>query len=301
MPKFIPLCKGKDLQDIAMSCRPKPNDECYSSTKYDGNYIQIAVDVDKQNVDFFTSGGKDFYVHQYAMDFLHFAETIGFVRITFEAEWVGDTVGYIGDREKSQGIITTWRTDFKHKIISRPLKNGKFKIFDYISSTIPFKTRVENLKAFAKVANDMFDSCIDIVQQDYMLFKDSEEYAKVLAKNKFEGAYVKLLNHVHTPGKRTNLAIKRKDRPTFDLLVIGFTYGDADGKYSDSIGSLVCVDSKQRRVSVGSGLNDADRIKPFEHFNGKVIEIEAERVTDTTYIQPVYKCIRYDKTSLDIN
>jgi len=155
MPKFIPLCKGKDLQDIAMSCRPKPNDECYSSTKYDGNYIQIAVDVDKQNVDFFTSGGKDFYVHQYAMDFLHFAETIGFVRITFEAEWVGDTVGYIGDREKSQGIITTWRTDFKHKIISRPLKNGKFKVFDYISSTIPFKTRVENLKAFAKVANDM--------------------------------------------------------------------------------------------------------------------------------------------------
>ena len=54
-------------------------------------------------------------------------------------------------------------------------------------------------------------------------------------------------------------------------------------------------------MAAGSGLNDIDRVKNPKYFVGKVFEIEAERVNNSTYIQPVIKCERADKSEKDID
>ncbi len=66
------------------------------------------------------------------------------------------------------------------------------------------------------------------------------------------------------------------------------------------IGALLLEDSKGRVVSVGSGLSDDQRRVNSMYFVGRVIEIEYEQILDT-YIQPIIKCIRADKTAEDID
>ena len=63
---------------------------------------------------------------------------------------------------------------------------------------------------------------------------------------------------------------------------------------------MVLRDKKGRIVAVGSGLDDIDRIRKYNYFLNKVIEIEYEQIMDT-YIQPVVICRREDKSIEDID
>ena len=73
-----------------------------------------------------------------------------------------------------------------------------------------------------------------------------------------------------------------------------------EGKYEGKIGALILIDSEDREVRVGSGLSDEQRSKTKMHYYGQVIEIEYERI-DSTYIQPIFKCIRDDKEPGEID
>ena len=297
MHKYIEQCKGKDLTKLPKSFIPNSSTMVFHSTKYDGNYIQVHINVADKEVSFFTSGGKEFYVHSYAVDFLHLAEACGYTNeFILETEWIGNTPGLLGDREKSQGIITTWRTEFSKRQVSRPLKGGKFIVFDIISKQ-PFFNRLKLLQELLNA--NKFDNCIIVVEHNEMTYAEARHCTKQLVKQGYEGGYIKFPMHTQETGKRVNNAIKDKPRPTFDLLCIGTTEGN--GKYAGEIGSLILKDSKGRTVSAGSGLNDSDRIKNPSYFIGKVFEIEAERVNNTTYIQPVIKCERADKSEKDID
>jgi DNA ligase-1 len=114
----------------------------------------------------------------------------------------------------------------------------------------------------------------------------------------YEGAMLKHFKQEYKQGKLTNDIIKIKPRKTADLLCIGIKEGE--GKYEEMIGSLVLVDSEHRVVYVGSGLSDELREMGPEEFVGLVIEIEYEQLLDT-YIQPVFKEIRYDKNEEEID
>ena len=303
MHKYIEQCKGKDLTKVTKSFIPHSSTTVFHSTKYDGNYIQVHVDNVKKEVSFFTSGGKEFYVHNYAMDFLHLVNLLGLDNLILETEWIGNTPGLLGDREKSQGIITTWRTEFNKRLISRPLKEGKFVVFDvitsgaFMSATDNSNNRLNILKELKRL-NSML-SCIIVLEHTQMTYAEARHCTKQLVKQGYEGGYIKLPTHKHHTGKRVNDAIKDKPRPTFDLLCIGTVGGN--GKYAGEVGSLILKDSKGRTVAAGSGLNDMDRVKNPKYFVGKVFEIEAERVNNSTYIQPVIKCERADKSEKDID
>ena len=94
MHKYIEQCKGKDLTKVTKSFIPHNSANVFHSTKYDGNYIQVHVDNVKKEVSFFTSGGKEFYVHNYAMDFLHLVNLLGLDKLGLESEWIGTLLVY---------------------------------------------------------------------------------------------------------------------------------------------------------------------------------------------------------------
>ena len=102
---------------------------------------------------------------------------------------------------------------------------------------------------------------------------------------------------MYIPGKRQNTAIKDKGtRLTADLKCIDIIGGE--GKYQGLIGSLVLINSSGVTVNVGSGMSDFDRQKPYDYYIGKIVEIKYEQVIDT-YIQPIFICVREDKTKED--
>lgn len=281
--KFIKQCKGTDETKLSEKFdKSKLWEDYLASDKYDGNYIQVHIDSINSRVMFFTSGGEPFFVKEYAIDFL-LAVKDKFNVIVLETEWIGDTLGLLGDRQKSQGIITTWRTDYKKGITSKYLPRGEFKVFDIIDKAYcTFDIRLEMLKNVQNIL-----SLTHITKVTY------HKLALLVRPKGSEGIYLKHPSHIQQEGKRVTTAIKRKPRPTYDLLCIDTTEGE--GKYEGMIGALVLQDSKGRIVSAGSGLKYLEVSKPPSYFIGKVIEIEAERVTETTYIQPVFKCIREKK------
>ena len=136
---------------------------------------------------------------------------------------------------------------------------------------------------------------VEVIEQELVTGKIAREKVKDLVAQGWEGAMLIEPSSLYEVAKRVNHAIKLKGRKTADLMCIGIEPGE--GKYEGFIGSLVLEDSKGRRVSVGSGLNDQDRDKNREYFIGKVIEIGYEQIMDT-YIQPTFICIREDKKDL---
>ena len=292
---MIPQSKGKDLGKVPVS---KLDDLYYSSIKYDGHYVQIHK---KNNqIKFFTSGGKEFYIDHIAEELINNNPNIDFI---IENEYIADTDGKLGSRGKA-AKLTTYRTDFIKGInsITTPGKDI-FKAFDIISLDIPsinikitpetcnFRNRLccfKYLNLGTHIEKVRFVGPINLV--------DCKNLASVEVKIGFEGLFLKSTNHIYYPGKRVNNAIKLKIRPTADLLCISITRGE--GKYDSMIGSLGLQDSEGRLVFVGSGLSDYDRGREAMYFIGSVIEISYEQILDT-YIQPIYVGIRLDKEESD--
>jgi ATP-dependent DNA ligase len=291
---FVKQTKGKYFSDL-----PKTHvleDWYYASTKYDGHYWQIHKVGDK--VKFFTSGGKELYISNLANDFIVNLKNYDFI---IEAEYLGNLTGKLsqrGDAAKS----TTYRTNFNKGIKSVMTDKELLVIFDIISlsynttallvdAKTKFEKRVKHLTMFGGVSK------FAILVHNTLIAKETmKEFLSTQLSEGFEGAYYKSPEHIHT-GKRVNTAIKAKQRPTADLLCVDVEEGSE--KYVGMIGSLVLVDSKGRTVKVGSGLSDADRMKPFDYYIGKVIEIDYEQILNT-YVQATYVRERNDKTDKDI-
>jgi ATP-dependent DNA ligase len=279
---MIKQCKGKDINKISKS---KLCTECeyFASIKYDGQYVQIHKIGNK--VKFFTSGGKEFYLRDIAIDLIRFNQNVDFI---LEAEFIGESKGKLGDRTKC-GILTTWRTEYT-KGYTHLCSNNKFKVFDIIIEGIPFERRLNILKSLK------LPKQLELVEYKSKKLQEAKRWLYDIIKHGYEGVYLKAKNHFYVPGKRLNTAIKLKKRPTADLRCVDILEGE--GKYEGLIGALLLIDSEGRIVSVGSGLQDWERQLPKKHFLGKIIEIEYEQILDT-YIQPTYVRIREDKVEED--
>jgi len=282
---FIKQCKGKDLVKVPKS---KLEDRFYHSIKYDGHYVQIHKAGD--NVRFFTSSGKEFYVKNVAEELIENNPGRDFI---LEAEYINTSSGKLGSRGYS-AKLTTYRTNFEKGIETNAIDNERFMVFDCIDTMLSFEDRLcwilEELD-YGKHCELVDFSGIDTLEE-------CKNEAKLVVKDDYEGLYLKSPNHMYREGKRVNDAIKLKLRPTADLLCRSVLSGD--GKYMGMVGSLVLQDKAGRSVQVGSGLSDEQRGLPNEYFIGKVIEIEYEQIL-ATYIQPTFIRVRDDKTKEEID
>jgi len=287
---MIKQCKGKDIHKIPKS---KLSDgPYYYSTKFDGHYTQIRYDGENQ-VDFWTSGGKRFHLKNVADEIVDKLKGISF---HIECEYLYDCVGKLGDRGKS-AKLTTYRTEFtKGNLTTGTVGKDRFMVLDFVNMTeTPFKDRL-------KVLESLFDDLdfFTVPKQTYVpTLKVGEDMAHQDYLEGFEGGMLKHVDHIYQPGKRVNDIVKLKPRLTADLFCVDVIEGE--GKYESMIGALVLHDRQGRIVQVGSGLNDSQRDWNNRYsFMGKVIEIEYERIQDT-YIQPIFKRIRHDKSTDEID
>lgn len=298
MSSFIQQCKGKDLIKIPKS--KLIHTGWYPSIKRDGNYVQIHK-VDNE-IFFYTSGGKRFYIEHAAQQLIEKNAGINFV---IECEYIGTTEGKLGDRVKCS--TGSYRSKFEKGLPSGAPQNIKFVIFDvlgYEDELINYgnSLRFEKFKIrktmFKKL--DLSIDCFELAALYLKTFNLDNIDSKSFFNKGWEGLF--LIHEDHTWQKtRTNLAIKLKDKPTADLVCIDVEKGEPGSKYEECIGSLVLQDSKGRIVSVGSGLDDNQRRSALATwYIGKVIEIKYEQILET-YIQPVYVRVRTDKTIKDIS
>lgn len=264
------------------------------STKYDGNMIFIEKIGDK--VRFFTSNGKEFYLGGVA-DWLK-AYPGDF---TFTAEFMYGCEGKLGDRTKS-AILTTFRTDFAKDIESSYDRSKiNIKIFDIISGG-KYRERVATCHYILEEARRLnypaeLPESISAIKLKALRGSKAVTWAKILVNHGWEGAMAVDPDSTYRAGKRVPYAVKLKFRKTADLLCIDVEQGI--GK-CNGIGALVLQDKAGRVVKVGSGLDYNSDTRSGDQFIGKVIEIEYEQILDT-YIQPVFVCVRDDKTKEDID
>ena len=278
--------KGKDLHKVPKS--RLVDGPYYVSKKFDGHYVQIQYK-DGQ-VKMWTSGGKEFYLENLAI----YIEENFTEDFHIECEFNYGCLGKLGDRGKS-AKLTTYRTNLSKGIVTKgDSYKDLFTILDLLDVRYNFEKRLNNIVDMF-YGDDWFR--IPIHTRVYKL-STAQVLAESYIREGYEGAMLKAPGHVYQSGKRTNDIIKIKHRLTADLLCIGWKMGT--GKYEGMIGALELRDSEGRTVWAGSGLNDTDRAMDGNYYKGKVIEIEYERI-DETYIQPIIKQIRLDKTAEEID
>lgn len=263
------------------------------SIKYDGH--QIFIVKRGASVKFYTSNWKQFNI-----------EPLRVHLSTLEADFIliGEYLygceGKLGDRAFSS-MLTTFRTNYNkglHNDIIDELQT-KVKVFDCIPIVMGidcYEYTFDNRRLFLEKLK--LPKGLEVVAVQEGTLDIIELNALTVVKEGWEGLMAIRGDSQYLIGKRVHHAFKVKPRLTADLLCIGVNPGL--GKYVGLIGSLRCRDSKGLEVDVGSGLSDDYRNKSKDTFIGKVIEVEYERIDDT-YIQPVFKYIRLDKTKLEID
>ena len=131
--------------------------------------------------------------------------------------------------------------------------------------------------------------------------KEAQAIADEYISNGGEGAIVKKLDTIWKDGTSKDM-VKIKAVLDADLLCVDVEEGS--GKYKGKVGALVLETSCGRlRVKVGTGLNDLDRVKPFDFYVGKVIEIQynefiksKSKSTDSLFL-PRFVEVREDKNT----
>ena len=280
---FIDQRKGKLL-------KKQVDFPIYSPPKYDGNYVAVIIYMGLPK--FVTSGGL-VYKHLDGGGDIFFGQPDG----VYLAERIWGE-GKLGDRNKC---------NLKGPKDNQTSTGHNYKIFDYLTlsawyegkSGVPYVIRADILTNRFN-HNDLAGIGKLIVDQ-----RELDEHLHSIVKLGYEGVMV-----IHPKWKWKDTSSRKidmckyKKRPTVDLLCVGVEEGT--GKYEGMIGSLVLVDSKQRTVSVGSGMSDCDRHQSPDHYIGKVVEMFYEQIVDT-YIQPTFGAeyegvlVRHDKTHEEID
>ena len=281
--------KGKDISKVPTSKLPTDDTLGYVSIKYDGNYFRI-VKNRNDTVQFFTSGGKEFYWGDVATLLMKEFKGISYI---LEGEYIGLTEGKLGDLGKC--TLTTDRTLYAknpHNILGdrhNILGDRKVKIFNAFGTNLDTPlARHTWLVAY----DDSLKRCkLDVVTKLVVPYADASIMALEYISKGYEGIMWETIDaDLPTPAKdiRTNHIIKMKVCNKATLTCIGVTAGE--GKYLGKIGALVLEDSEGRLVNVGSGLSDEDRDKQPYDFIGKEVTIDYYILKDT-YLQPRVKAI----------
>jgi DNA ligase-1 len=192
-------------------------------------------------------------------------------------------------------------------------KQGILHVFDFVSQDEveagegDYDQIQRDIELAMQFRDIKFDSLVKVRSSDIidinnpMWDKYANEFYEGCLAEGYEGAMVKDVDAVYVT-KRSKSWQKLKPTDTFDLKVIGVEPGKSGTKYEEAVGKLVCKFG-DNEVRVRSGLSDEQRnawwINPTA-IVGKVIEIEAQEVTDNQHGThslrfPRFKKIRIDK------
>lgn len=277
---FIEQSKGKMYDKLPRSKVPRGDSEWYQSVKLDGVYVQIHIDKKKQLVRFFTSGGKEFFVEQSAMQFLKVAREITSDTIILEAEYTYNCEGVLGDRTNS-AKLTTYRTQFNRGDATKGNEKDTFNVFDIIDTN---KTFVERLYLLSLLVDHYTN--IKLVKHNLVDYREAHMITRELAREGWEGSMLKHPQHMQIEGKRQNTNIKIKYRPEMFCKVIREIEGE--GRLTGMIGALECVSPYGHTFKVGSGFSDGERTL-WDQYKSKHIEIEYEQLMNGVPQQPTFK------------
>lgn len=160
---------------------------------------------------------------------------------------------------------------------------------------LPYLDRFVNLTNY-------IDGCNYISSVRTEVINSMEDAEQMFAEELAHGNEGIILKNQYSPfeNKRSKNLVKFKDVKDADLKCVGVTEGQ--GKYVGMIGSLELESSDGLvKVSVGSGLTDADRKKDSLEYVGKIIEIKynermfQDNKEDSLFL-PIYVEARFDKT-----
>jgi len=196
--------------------------------------------------------------------------------------WTGELTCFAGGivgkgkelpRKTSSGIVNKALKGTISKDDAEKICFTCWDINDY-SGTIPYEERFDALcSAFSYVEyeDDEFTFKKIAIVESKMVFSEEEAleyFGEALARGK-EGIIVKNLSGKWA-NKRSLDLCKFKAELTCDLMVVGTTEGN--GKYAGKVGAILCESADGIvKVSVGSGLTDAQRSETFEV--GEIIEV----------------------------
>jgi len=279
--------KATDFKAVSYQINKLPSSGWFISKKLDGNYINILIG---NRVRFFTSSGKEFYVHPLA-DLLS-KLYVGEKDYILECEYIGETDGKLGSR-RMIGELTTYRTNFYKGIDNNIIKPPKIYIFDVIIDN-PFMSFKDRLKVLhnlsAKLPKNNLVSFAEHTAIDLNTALDRYELLQTNNTDHLEGYMLKHTNHTqdgYIKSKRVKTAIKLKYRFSRTLTIVDTEKGK--GKYLSKIGAVV-VYYKGKYLPIGSGLTDIDRNRT--DLVGRLVTIEYEDIHKGKFIQPTIKGIK---------
>jgi len=295
----FPVMLADKFNDKTMLNVPEGPDAIIVQMKADGGRVEIVVDP-AGAVSVYSRNGNLLVTHGV------FDDTFSkFPNQVFDGELlVVDDEG-INDRATGNGIFNK---AVRGTVSIPEAKKFHIVLWDMIPlnnwkagyCSVPYNYR---LKVLIDAALAMHANRVSIVETAYV-----STYAQVIAfyndmvSRGEEGAMVKPYN-MPWEARRSKFCLKLKEVKDATLLCIGIT---PHSKNPLLIGSLECVTSDDLlNVSIGTGLNDADRLKSPDHFIGKLIDMTYNAIitkkgeTMLSMFLPVYKNIRLDKEVAD--
>jgi DNA ligase-1 len=111
-----------------------------------------------------------------------------------------------------------------------------------------------------------------------------DEFNRRAIAEQYEGIMIKDPDAPYT-GKRTSAWLKRKPVIEVTLMVVGFEPGDADSKYAETLGALVCQGTDAGlpiASNVAGGISDELRDEIWHHqddYRGMMVDVRADRLT----------------------
>lgn len=180
------------------------------------------------------------------------------------------------------------------------------KVHDFVpygGEHLPFAHRYELAREVVKTLNHQ-----RVILAEFIIASNKPHIWKQCAEHIWgrggEGVILKRISAPYQEGKRNADIMKIKLEETFDLLVVDVVRGEPNGKYANTLGTLLCK-SKDGTLHNISGMTDDERDYWFKNpseIRGKVIEGKAMcKLANGSYREGRFKAVRHDKTAADID
>jgi ATP dependent DNA ligase domain/DNA ligase OB-like domain len=300
IPEF-PCMLAEKYDEKTVVGVPEGQDAIIVQKKEDGGRVAIVVS-DDCTVTFYSRNGNVLLTHGYFDAFFN-----RFPGNVFDGELlVVDQATGTQDRKTSNGIFNK---AVRGTVSIEEVKKFHMVLWDHIPleqwksgyCATPYAERLKTLLNFSSSIPQHIASVVPTKFVSYH-YQVQKFYEEMLASG-FEGAMVKRADG-HWENRRSKLVLKLKETKDATLLCVGVK---PHSKNSNMIGSIECRTSDGKlEVSIGSGLTEADRLKPSDYYIGKLIDVKYNMLikdknsTTHSMFLPRYNGIRTDQNQADV-
>lgn len=285
--------------------------------KMDGARVNVHIDLEKQEVRYFSRQGKEMLVKNPAMD-QEFIEALRADNDHLGQEAVIDGEILAVDpsterplpRKQSNGIVNKASSGTISEKEAQTLRVYAWDIVPWSvfvgseKSKLQYDRYLELYDFYVNAPN--FLHCKLVETQ----FVKSMEEAKLLGakwiKEGEEGAIIKDRDSVWSDRRATDI-VKIKEIYDGDFLVVGQYYGEPGTKNESVLGGISCTSSDGLvQFNVGSGFSEEERQNLLDNIVGKIVKIEYNQIIQSkerkdvySLYLPIFVDVRDDKSEAD--